>query len=171
MAQSRPSKFIRSQIGPSRLSAPASLRLESHKSGRLIQPDSLPSFSMTMSVIDGLLSMSACRRTEDGNEDLIVSPTFVENDFVKGIEKTDIFDEITVQIALEKDENAQSFSFPRSWTPLNSLASDCRAVGFEQCLVLVADEELTAKDHFVRLSVLKRLGVDTNTLFEQKMLR
>lgn len=136
------------------------------KTGRLVKhTDYSPKCSVQL--CDGKASMGALGGCDDGSDNSLGSlrmagaAVHTEMGHMKAI-----FSAI-IDVALQKNENAQSFKFARSWTDAQTvlqLPSDQIAL----CYIsyLVADDESACEDLLIGFSALQKLRIDSKTLLE-----
>ena len=125
----------------------------------------IPSCNITVS--DGNAWLDSQGRCDDGSDDSIVSPALAEKAVIRGIGKITAIKPVYLQVALKDGEEAQKFSFSRSWNALRTvlqLASGQLALA--NITYLVADSGLACEDLLIGLPVLQHLQVDTKTLLE-----
>ena len=123
--------------------------------------------SCPISVSDGTNSLDAQGRCDDGSDDSIVSANLAERAAIMGIGKTSAIKPVRLCVALKSEEEAQTFSFSRSWTSLRTvlhLASGQLALA--NVTFLAADDNLVCEDLLIGLPVSQHLQVDTGTLLE-----
>lgn len=65
-------------------------------------------------VQDGMATMPATSRCDDGADDCIASAACAERSFVPGIGKLEKIETVTLQVALKKGDTAKSFEFSRT---------------------------------------------------------
>lgn len=87
--------------------------------------------------------------------------------FWKGLEKMEMIDKITLQVALKRVKILKAFHFLEAARPRLVLRLTVGPMAFNSIQFPVADEELMAEDLVIGLPVLKQLGADTKTLFEK----
>lgn len=125
-----------------------------------------PSIKFTSS--NEISPMTACGRTDDGNNESIVSPKLAEKAVLNGIEKMTKFDKVCLQVALKNGSSAETFFSP-TWTPpcvvLKLISGPLALVNVT---FLVVDADLFAEGLSIGLPVLQHLGVNTKTLLEQR---
>ena len=123
--------------------------------------------AFTADVSDGCVSLSATGRCDDGSDDSLVSPHLAEKAAISGIGKIKGIRPVKIQVALRKDDKAQSFRFYRIWTvPRTVLQLASGQLALANLSFLVADDQMTCEDLIIGLPVLRHLQVDTRTLLE-----
>lgn len=127
------------------------------------------SSSFTVTLCDGNECMAAQGRADDGSDESIVSSTVAEKAVLNGIGKLTKIDPVFLQVALKQGDNAEKFTFSRTWTPPRTvLQLLVGPLALVNVTYLVADADLAAESLLIGLPVLQHLGVDTKTLLEER---
>lgn len=128
--------------------------------------------SMTIRIEDGDESLKTVGPTDDGSDESIVSLRLAEKAVLEGIGRKTKIQSLSLQVALKEDDDAQSFTFSRAWTPPRIvLRLSTGPLALTNVKFLVADADLAAEDILIGLPVLRHLGVDTRTMLERDRKR
>lgn len=118
---------------------------------------------------DDSASLNCHGRCDDGSDESLASPKIAEAATIKGIGKMRKITPISVQVALRKGENAETFTFSREWTvPRLVLQLSAGPLALLNVTMLVADAELADEDILIGRPVLSHLGIDPRTMLESK---
>lgn len=114
--------------------------------------------------------MTAQEPADDGSHESIISSRVAERAVLNGIGKLKIIIPVTLQVALKTGSDAEKFTFSRIWTLPRTIFMLCaRSLALVNDKYLVSDSDLAVEDLFIGLPVLRLLGVDTKTLFEDRL--
>lgn len=168
-----PSRSTRSQTGDRKFD-PTDTVKGRYTVGRMKKPHSnnkntveTETPSCPVLVSDGMASISATGRCDDGSDDSLASPTLAERAAIQGIGKIRKVNPVHIQVALKSGDDAQSFTFSRTWTiPRTVLQLASGQLALANVSFLVADDELACEELIIGLPVLRHLQVDTRTLLE-----
>lgn len=113
--------------------------------------------------------MTAGGRFYDNSDESVVLVKLIKDTVLKSIEKIKRISSILLQVAVKDDEDAQSFTFSRIWTPpRTTLRLSADLLSLINVSRLVANVELVIANLVLSLPVLQHLGVDTVSLLEKR---
>ena len=136
--------------------------------GCLNQPSESES-TMPIILSEGDEQLTAYGRTDDGADFTLISPRIAEKAVISGIGRMKKIRPMKLQVALKDKQEAQAFTFSRSWTaPRTVLQLPTGPLALLNITYLVADDDLAEGDLLIGLPVLKVLGLDTKKLLEQR---
>lgn len=119
-------------------------------------------YSMTGRDSAAHMNITGC--CDDDSEDSLVSPRIADFVVLKDIERLTVSIPVTVQVALCKNEDAQTFRSSRSWLVPGDMLHPARG----QLIIcnvsfFVADDDLACEDLLIGMPVLQRLCFDSKT--------
>lgn len=136
--------------------------------GRLKVPTVHDGPAITIELAEDTSSITCVGRCDDGSDDSLVAPHVAERAVLDGIGKIKKIDPVTVSVALKKDEEAQQFSFSRTWTvPRIILSLPSGKLAMLNVCFLVADDDLACESVLVGLPLLEHMKVDTKTMLDE----
>lgn len=122
-----------------------------------------PSCSITVS--DGLSSLTGTGRTDDGSGERIASPDIAQRTVPKGIGQFEKINPVSIKVSLtDKREN---YTFYRVWNvPRLVMKLSSGRMALNNISFLSSDASLASEDILIDLPVLRHLGIDWCTVLE-----
>lgn len=119
-------------------------------------------------VSDGVSSLSATGKCDDGSDDSIASSSVVQQAVLNVIGRLDAFEPITVQVALNSSDKAEEFKLSRvRKVPRHVMEMSSGRLTLTDISYLVSDDVSASEDILIVLPVLQHLGIDSRTQLER----
>lgn len=111
-------------------------------------------------------------QSDDGADELTVSPKFAESVILSGIGKLRKISTVTMQVALKEKFKANTFTFSRVRTvPRLFMHLSVGPLTLLNVIFPVADAKLAENNLLIEQTVLKHLGIDSKTMVENNCVQ
>lgn len=116
---------------------------------------------------DGLAYLKYSGQYDDGSDDSLASRSITEQYVVSGVGTLEKISPITLQVALKRVKDAQSFKFSRRWhIPRTTLHLFSGKLAVMNVTFLVDDDEFASEGLIVDRPILEHMNIDTKTLLK-----
>lgn len=112
--------------------------------------------------------MNGTGRCDNGSDDSIASAFVSHATVLKGIDRLEAIEPVTIQVALSSSEQPEHFVFSRTWrVPRLILELSSGLLALTNISFLVSYASLLTEDLLIGLPVLQHLGIDSRILLER----